>query len=90
VGCTQFKEEHKGPTSIKLIFFFEFELDCHKLRLEYVSVLVEGWTWIPSNLKILYFLFCFVGIWIINAFVDLAVCGECLPISLNGMLNGNN
>lgn len=54
----------------------------------------KGGTWIPSNLENLYFIlfyfFCGYLDNFINAFVDLAVCGECVPISLNGMLNGNN
>ena len=60
VGCARFKEKHKswvpsrsndsnGSSSLQ-----ELGLECPELKLEHVSVLVKGWTWIPDNLDNLY------------------------------------
>ncbi|XP_062165254.1 alpha-(1,4)-fucosyltransferase [Alnus glutinosa] len=57
VGCARFKEKHKalvpvqsnGSSSLQ-----DFGLECPELKMEHVSVLVKGWTWIPDNLDNLY------------------------------------
>lgn len=59
VGCSRFKEKHgeikqnksKGPSSLQEI---GGESECGDLKLNHVSVLVRGWTWIPDNLGNLY------------------------------------
>lgn len=57
MGCARFKEKNKalvpvqpnGSSSLQ-----ELGLKCPELKLEHVSVLVKGWTWIPDNLDNLY------------------------------------
>ncbi|KAG2692602.1 hypothetical protein I3843_08G059000 [Carya illinoinensis] len=57
VGCPLFKEKHKallpiqsnGSSSLQ-----DHVLECRELKMEHVSVLVKGWTWIPDNLDDLY------------------------------------
>ena len=63
MGCAQFKEKHKD-----LIHFLSNrpgslqeavdDSGCNELKMEHVSVLVKGWTWIPDNLDNLYFCRC--------------------------------
>ncbi|KAB1203814.1 Alpha-(1,4)-fucosyltransferase [Morella rubra] len=57
VGCPRFKEKHKGLLPIQSngsSSFQDFELECRELKMDHVSVLVKGWTWIPDNLDNLY------------------------------------
>lgn len=58
VGCAQFREKHKSfisngslPSSLQVI---DGDSGCSKLKMNHVSVLVKGWTWIPDNLDNLY------------------------------------
>ena len=59
MGCAQFKEKHKDL--IHLLSNRSASLQeavgdsgCNELKMEHVSVLVKGWTWIPDNLDNLY------------------------------------
>ncbi|XWS23370.1 hypothetical protein CRYUN_Cryun28dG0008000 [Craigia yunnanensis] len=59
MGCAQFKEKHKDL--IHLLSNRSGSLQetvddsgCNELKMEHVSVLVKGWTWIPDNLDNLY------------------------------------
>ncbi|KAM3233094.1 alpha-(1,4)-fucosyltransferase [Capsicum annuum] len=56
MGCPQFREKHKGLnyTFGSLQNVDDGELKCNVLKMDYVSVLVKGWTWIPDNLDNLY------------------------------------
>ncbi|KAM3375266.1 alpha-(1,4)-fucosyltransferase [Capsicum galapagoense] len=56
MGCPQFREKHKGLnyTFGSLQNVDDGELKCNELKMDYVSVLVKGWTWIPDNLDNLY------------------------------------
>lgn len=59
VGCAQFREKHKGllgngSSSGSLQNVDDGELKCNELKMDHVSVLVKGWTWIPDNLDNLY------------------------------------
>lgn len=59
VGCAQFRDKHKGliNNGVKTNgsgSLQEFSGDCGELKMEHVSVLVKGWTWIPDNLDNLY------------------------------------
>lgn len=59
VGCAQFRDKHKGlllnsSSSGSLQKVDEGELKCNELKMDHVSVLVKGWTWIPDNLDNLY------------------------------------
>jgi alpha-1,4-fucosyltransferase len=59
VGCARFKEKHKGfvsngSSSSLQQLGGESEAECRELKMEHVSVLVKGWTWIPDNLDNLY------------------------------------
>ncbi|KAA8538638.1 hypothetical protein F0562_028168 [Nyssa sinensis] len=58
VGCSQFREKHQelknGSSSSSSLQDVDGELDCRKLKINHVSVLVKGWTWIPNNLDNLY------------------------------------
>ncbi|XWS21913.1 hypothetical protein CRYUN_Cryun30bG0097100 [Craigia yunnanensis] len=63
MGCAQFKEKHKDL--IHLLSNRSASLQevvgdsgCNELKMEHVSVLVKGWTWIPDNLDNLYFCRC--------------------------------
>ncbi|KAJ6696836.1 hypothetical protein OIU85_003213 [Salix viminalis] len=59
VGCMQFREKHKnlwsqgsnGSASLQVV---DGDAGCNELKMEHVSVLVKGWTWIPGNLDNLY------------------------------------
>ncbi|KAF7820084.1 alpha-(1,4)-fucosyltransferase [Senna tora] len=59
VGCARFKEKRggtelnksKGSSPLQEI---GGESECGGLKLNHVSVLVKGWTWIPDNLDNLY------------------------------------
>ncbi|XP_028782067.1 alpha-(1,4)-fucosyltransferase [Neltuma alba] len=59
VGCSRFKERYDGarrnksmgPSSLQEI---GGDSKCEGLKLNHVSVLVKGWTWIPDNLDNLY------------------------------------
>lgn len=58
VGCAQFKAKHKGsvksgPSSPSLQESGR-DTECGELKMDHVSVLVKGWTWIPDNLDNLY------------------------------------
>lgn len=59
MGCAQFREKHKGllgngSSSGSLQNVDDGELKCNELKMDHVSVLVKGWTWIPDNLDNLY------------------------------------
>lgn len=59
MGCARFKEKHKGfvsngSSSSLQQLGGESEAECRELKMEHVSVLVKGWTWIPDNLDNLY------------------------------------
>lgn len=59
VGCAQFREKHKGllrngSFSSSPLQDVGGQLECSKLKMNHVSVLVKGWTWIPDNLDNLY------------------------------------
>ncbi|OVA01533.1 Glycosyl transferase [Macleaya cordata] len=65
VGCTQFKEKHKfvplkngssssSSSSSSSLQNVDGAIDCGALKMDHVSVLVKGWTWIPDNLDNLY------------------------------------
>lgn len=63
VGCAKFRGEHKGllgngllldSSSGSLQNVDDGELKCNELKMDHVSVLVKGWTWIPDNLDNLY------------------------------------
>ncbi|CAN4099926.1 unnamed protein product [Withania somnifera] len=58
MGCAQFREKHKGllgnSSSGSLQNVDDGELKCNELKMNHVSVLVKGWTWIPDNLDNLY------------------------------------
>uniref|UniRef100_A0A6M2E8Z9 Fucosyltransferase n=1 Tax=Populus davidiana TaxID=266767 RepID=A0A6M2E8Z9_9ROSI len=62
VGCVQFREKYKnldafgskgsnGSVSVQVV---NGDGGCSELKMQHVSVLVKGWTWIPSNLDNLY------------------------------------
>ncbi|KAI4352879.1 hypothetical protein L6164_007089 [Bauhinia variegata] len=59
VGCPRFKDKH-GGTSLNMskgsssLQEFAGESDCGGLKMNHVSILVKGWTWIPDNLDNLY------------------------------------
>ncbi|KAF8411873.1 hypothetical protein HHK36_004432 [Tetracentron sinense] len=59
VGCAQFKEKHKAkgfPTngSSSSLQDVDGSVDCGAMKMDHVSILVKGWTWIPDNLDNLY------------------------------------
>ncbi|KAG5531033.1 hypothetical protein RHGRI_025850 [Rhododendron griersonianum] len=56
VGCSQFREKHKGLVKNGSLAFQEVdgELGCGEVEMGHVSVLVKGWTWVPDNLDNLY------------------------------------
>ncbi|KAF7139957.1 hypothetical protein RHSIM_Rhsim06G0094900 [Rhododendron simsii] len=56
VGCSQFREKHKGLVKNGSLAFQEAdgELGCGEVEMGHVSVLVKGWTWVPDNLDNLY------------------------------------
>ncbi|CAI9114823.1 OLC1v1015631C1 [Oldenlandia corymbosa var. corymbosa] len=61
VGCTQFREKHKDglkfgnfSSSTSSLQDVDGVLQCSELKMDHVSVLVKGWTWIPDNLDNLY------------------------------------
>lgn len=61
VGCAQFREKHKGflkngsfHSSSSLQDVDGEEVKCSELKMNHVSILVKGWTWIPDNLDNLY------------------------------------
>ncbi|GAB4844806.1 Alpha-(1,4)-fucosyltransferase [Ancistrocladus abbreviatus] len=56
VGCSSFREKHRGLATNGSGYLQSFDggLGCNGLKLEHVSVLVKGWTWIPDNLDNLY------------------------------------
>lgn len=63
MGCAKFRGEHKGllgngllldSSSGSLQNVDDGELKCNELKMDHVSVLVKGWTWIPDNLDNLY------------------------------------
>lgn len=64
VGCAQFRERHKasiltqmgstGSNGSSSLQVYGDESECSRLKLNHVSVLVKGWTWIPDNLNNLY------------------------------------
>lgn len=59
IGCARFRENHrdsiyaKGNRSSSLQESLG-DLECGVLKMNHVSVLVKGWTWIPDNLDNLY------------------------------------
>ncbi|KAE9450601.1 hypothetical protein C3L33_17494, partial [Rhododendron williamsianum] len=60
VGCSQFREKHKGLVKNGSLAFQEVdgELGCGEVEMGHVSVLVKGWTWVPDNLDNLYLCRC--------------------------------
>lgn len=65
VGCAQFKEKQKGLIqnrsngSSSSLQEDGGDSQCDgELKLDHVSVLVKGWTWIPDNLDNLYSCSC--------------------------------
>nr|GLL40469.1 alpha-(1,4)-fucosyltransferase [Ipomoea trifida] len=62
VGCAQFREKHREGfrngsgliSSNSLQDVDEGELECGELKMNHVSVLVKGWTWIPDGMDNLY------------------------------------
>lgn len=58
MGCDQFREKTNGVSlnHSKVVSLQEFggDSDCGGFKLNHVSVLVKGWTWVPDNLDNLY------------------------------------
>ncbi|KAK9270468.1 hypothetical protein L1049_026048 [Liquidambar formosana] len=56
VGCAQFKAKHNGSVAKGSSSLQELggESECGELKMDHVSILVKGWTWIPDNLDNLY------------------------------------
>ncbi|KAF4363720.1 hypothetical protein G4B88_000949 [Cannabis sativa] len=58
VGCPHFRESHKVSIQIanrsSSLQVSDAESECGELKMDHVSVLVKGWTWIPDNLDNLY------------------------------------
>ncbi|PIA47317.1 hypothetical protein AQUCO_01400169v1 [Aquilegia coerulea] len=57
VGCLNFRGKYKlllNSTKVKVSSLQEFDSKCEMLKMNYVSVLVKKWTWIPDNLDNLY------------------------------------
>ncbi|XP_031250558.1 alpha-(1,4)-fucosyltransferase [Pistacia vera] len=60
VGCAQFREKYRNQTGSKSVSSGSGSLQedgegkCDGLKMEHVSLLVKGWTWIPDNLDNLY------------------------------------
>lgn len=63
MGCAQFREKHrvlisKGSNGSSSLQESDGESECGDLKMDHVSVLVKGWTWIPDNLDNLYSCSC--------------------------------
>jgi len=59
VGCARFKEKPNGvPLNQSKVASLQEIGNCAGLKLNHVSVLVKGWTWIPDNLDNLYSCTC--------------------------------
>ncbi|KAJ7973922.1 putative Alpha-(1,4)-fucosyltransferase [Quillaja saponaria] len=64
VGCAQFKEKHIGQNQNKSNGSSSLQVSgdagsgCEDLKMNHVSILVKGWTWIPDNLDNLYSCSC--------------------------------
>ncbi|KAK6940329.1 Glycosyl transferase family 10 [Dillenia turbinata] len=60
VGCARFRQSHKefliigSNRSSSSVQENGGDSDCGELKMNHVSVLVKGWTWIPDNLDNLY------------------------------------
>lgn len=56
VGCSKFKEIHKGSLNLTSVVgsLQESGGSCKGLKMNHVSVLVKKWTWVPDNLDNLY------------------------------------
>lgn len=55
VGCARFVEKHKGLIQTgSNASLQEDDGNCGELKIEHVSILVKGWTWIPDNMDNLY------------------------------------
>lgn len=56
MGCAQFKAKHNGSVAKRSSSLQELggESECGGLKMDHVSILVKGWTWIPDNLDNLY------------------------------------
>ncbi|CAA0818462.1 Alpha-(1-4)-fucosyltransferase [Striga hermonthica] len=58
VGCPKFRQKHAdSPANRSKIASLQNaggEIACGELRMNHVSVLVKGWTWIPDNMDNLY------------------------------------
>ena len=57
VGCAQFREKYgkNGSfSSSSSLQDVDGKAECSALKMDHVSVLVKGWTWIPDNLDNLY------------------------------------
>lgn len=63
MGCDRFREKHKdlfrnssyGSASLQEA---DNGFECGELKIDHVSVLVKGWTWVPDNLDNLYSCSC--------------------------------
>ncbi|XP_062097279.1 alpha-(1,4)-fucosyltransferase-like [Humulus lupulus] len=62
VGCPRFRENRKVSIQIanksSSVQDSDAEPECGELKMDHVSVLVKGWTWIPDNLDNLYSCSC--------------------------------
>ncbi|GLT71193.1 hypothetical protein SLA2020_432270 [Shorea laevis] len=59
VGCARFREDHRdlihlGGNGSASLQETGGDSRCGELKMNHVSVLVKGWTWIPDNLDNLY------------------------------------
>nr|XP_018898370.1 PREDICTED: alpha-(1,4)-fucosyltransferase-like [Bemisia tabaci] len=58
VGCDRFREKHNkvipNQSAVPSLQPTGCDLDCERLKLKHVSILVKKWTWIPDNLDNLY------------------------------------
>ncbi|KAF6171423.1 hypothetical protein GIB67_009564 [Kingdonia uniflora] len=52
VGCKSFKETHK--VGFNNSSSLQDGVDSRVMKMDFVSVLVKGWTWVPDNLDNLY------------------------------------
>ncbi|KAL8459661.1 hypothetical protein ACS0TY_036122 [Phlomoides rotata] len=58
VGCAEFKEKHRdlsnNGSKISFLQNADGEIECDKLRMNNVKILVKKWTWIPDYMDNLY------------------------------------
>lgn len=63
VGCARFREKHKdlirkSSNRSASLQVADNDSECGELKIDHVSVLVKGWTWIPDTLDNLYSCSC--------------------------------